>query len=71
MPGRAERWTARGGAGRPESAWTIGTLVIARAGREAAKYAATTANTIAATTTGHERASAPIRWCELCSRCGR
>ena len=37
IPGIAERWTCRGGAGRPESAATIGTWVIARAGRDAAK----------------------------------
>ena len=37
MPGSAERWIWRGGAGRPDNAWTIGTLVIARAGRDAAK----------------------------------
>ena len=36
MPGTAERRTWRGGAGRPESAVTIGILVIALAGREAA-----------------------------------
>ena len=47
MPGTAERWIWRGGAGRPDSAWTIGTFVIARAGRDDAKYAATTARTIA------------------------
>ena len=71
MPGSAERWIWRGGAGRPDSAWTIGTLVIARAGRDAAKNAATTASTIAATTTVHESASTPMTWCELCSRLGR
>src|SRR5438093_13777826 len=36
-PGTAERWTCLGGAGRPDRAATIGTLVIERAGREAAK----------------------------------
>ncbi len=71
MPGSADRWIWRGGAGRPDSAWTIGTLVIARAGRDAAKYAAMTASTIAAATTGQERANTPITWCELCSRFGR
>ena len=36
-PGMAERWTRFGGAGRPDRAVTIGTLVIERAGRAAAK----------------------------------
>ena len=40
MPGTAERWIWRGGAGRPDNAWTIGTFVTARAGRDDAKYAA-------------------------------
>ena len=71
MPGIAERWIWRGGAGRPESAGTIGTLVIARAGRDAAKKAATTASTIAAATTIQGRANTPMTWCALCSRLGR
>ena len=33
----AERWICLGGAGLPDSAATIGTFVIARAGRDAAK----------------------------------
>ena len=37
MPGTAERCTCFGGAGRPDRAVTMGTLVIERAGREAAK----------------------------------
>ena len=37
MPGTAERWICLGGAGLPERAATIGTLVIARAGLEAAR----------------------------------
>ena len=37
MPGTAERWICRGGAGRPDSAATTGSWVIARAGRAAAK----------------------------------
>ena len=36
-PGIAERCTCLGGAGRPDRAATTGSLVIARAGREAAK----------------------------------
>src|ERR1700677_5312242 len=36
-PGIAERCTCFGGAGRPDRAATSGTLVIERAGREAAK----------------------------------
>ena len=36
-PGSAERCTCFGGAGRPDRAATMGILVIARAGREAAK----------------------------------
>ena len=36
-PGRAERCTCFGGAGRPDRAATMGILVIERAGREAAK----------------------------------
>ena len=36
-PGIADRCTSRGGAGRPESAVTMGILVIARGGRDAAK----------------------------------
>ena len=48
--------------------WTV---VIARAGREAAKNAATTASTIAAMTTVQGSASTAMTWCELCSRFGR
>src|ERR1035438_10551682 len=39
-PGTAERWTRFGGAGRPDRAATMGSLVIDRAGREAAEKGA-------------------------------
>src|SRR5690348_3251130 len=70
-PGRAERRTRLGGAGRPDRAATMGTLAIERAGRDAAKYAATTARTIARTITSHGRLNTPIRWWALVSRIGR
>ena len=60
-PGTTERWICRGGAGLPDSAVTIGTFVIARAGRDAAKYVATTASTSEATTTSQGKAQTPIR----------
>ena len=49
----------------------MGTLMMARAGRDAAKDAAATASTMAAITTVHESAQTPMRWCALCSRLGR
>ena len=67
----AERWICRGGAGRPESAVTMGTLVIDRAGREAARYVATMATIMLGMITAHGRVKAPIRWWELDSACGR
>ena len=70
-PGTAERWTCFGGAGRPDRAVTIGTLVIDWAGREAAKKVATMASTMAMPMTTHGSANTPMRWCELDSRCGR
>ena len=60
-PGIAERRTCFGGAGRPDSAATMGILVIERAGRAAAKYVATTASAIAGPTTFHGTANVPIR----------
>jgi hypothetical protein len=71
MPGTAERRTWRGGAGRPERAAMIGTRVMARAGREAAKKAATTESTMAAATTNQGRAKVPMTWWAFCSRLGR
>ena len=44
--GAAQRRAGRGAGGRPASAATIGTRAIARAGRTAARYAATTASAI-------------------------
>ena len=70
-PGMAERWICRGGEGRPESAVTMGTLVIDRAGREAAKYVATMATIMPGMITAHGRAKTPIRWWALGSTCGR
>src|SRR5580700_2172877 len=71
MPGSAERWIWRGGAGRPLNACTIGTFVTARAGRDDAKYAATTARTMDRMTTSHGRANTPTRWWALASKLGR
>ncbi len=70
-PGRAERWTCLGGAGRPDRAATVDILVMARAGREAAKNVASTASASAGPITTHGSANAPIRWCALCSAVGR
>ena len=70
-PGTNERWICRGGAGRPARALTTGTRVMARAGWPAAKKVATTARHIATTITVHGRANIGIRWCALCSLCGR
>ncbi len=70
-PGTAERRTCLGGAGRPDRAVTIGTLVMALAGRHAANTAATTASSSARPITPHGRANMPIRWCALCSSAGR
>ncbi len=70
-PGTNERWIWRGGAGRPARALTTGTRVMARAGWPAAKKVATTASTIATTITVHGRANIGMRWCALCSLCGR
>ncbi|MHB1782849.1 MAG: hypothetical protein ACYCTE_09195 [Acidimicrobiales bacterium] len=42
--------------------------MIARAGRDEAKEVATTASAIAAATTTHERANAPMTWCALEAR---
>ncbi len=58
MPGIAERWTCLGGAGRPDSAATMDSLVTARAGRAAAKYVATTARAMAGPITTHGSANA-------------
>ena len=70
-PGMAERRTCLGGAGRPDSAVTTGTLVMARAGSHAANTAATTASTSDRAITPHGRANMPIRWCAFCSSAGR
>ncbi len=67
----ADRCTCLGGAGRPDSAVTMGTLVMARAGRHAAKSAATTASSSARPITPHGRLNTPIRWCAPCSSEGR
>ncbi len=49
----------------------MGTLVIARAGREAATNVAATASTIATAITSHGSWNIPIRWWALASRRGR
>ena len=49
----------------------MGILVMARAGREAPKYVAATARTIARTITSHGRLNTPITWWALVSRTGR
>ena len=70
-PGMNERWIWRGGAGRPAKAETTGSRVMARAGQLAATKVAMTASTIAGTITSHGNASMGMRWCALCSLCGR
>ena len=49
----AERWTARGGAGRPDSACTIDRREATREGHHAAAAAATTASVMPVATTHH------------------
>ena len=49
----------------------MGTLVIERAGREAAKKVASTASTIAPAITVQGSAKAPMRWWEFDSRRAR
>ena len=44
---------------------------MARAGRAAAKYVASTASARAGPITTHGRADALITWCALCSAVGR
>src|SRR5215467_7501701 len=70
-PGTAERCTCFGGAGLPDRAATIGTLVTERAGRDAAKYVARTARPIAGTITTHGSWKVPITWWALDSTLGR
>ncbi len=70
-PGTNERRIWRGGAGRPARALTTGTRVMARAGWPAAKNVATTARTIETRITVHGSANVGMRWCALCSLCGR
>jgi hypothetical protein len=60
MPGTAERCTRFGGAGRPDSAATMGSRVMDRAGREAARNVASTARTMATTITSHGSWNTPI-----------
>ncbi len=59
--GQDQRRTGRGAGGRPARAATSGSLAIALAGRAAAKYAATTASSIANPITSHGSWNAPIR----------
>src|SRR5258708_3005525 len=70
-PGTAERGTWVGGAGIPDRAVTIGTLVMERAGREAAKYVASTARPMAGPITTHGSWKVPITWWALDSTLGR
>jgi hypothetical protein len=59
-PGTAERCICLGDAGLPDKAVTMGTLVIARAGRDAAKNVAAVARAIAAPMTAHGSWNTPI-----------
>ena len=64
----AAAWAAPG---RPDSAVTMGTLTMARAGLPAANNVATTASAMAGRMTAHGSAEAGMRWWALCSTWGR
>ena len=61
-PGRADRCTALGGAGRPDSAVTTGTAAIVLAGRRDASADVAIASTIPMANAHHGRCAASTAW---------
>ena len=69
-PGRAERCTAFGGAGRPDSAATTGTAAIVLAGRREASTDVAIANTTPVANAHHGRLAASTTWPVACCSVG-
>ena len=69
-PGRAERCTAFGGAGRPDSAATTGTAAIVLAGRRDASTDVAIANTTPMANAHHGRFAASTTWPVACCSVG-
>ena len=69
-PGRAERCTAFGGAGRPDSAATTGTAAIVLAGRRDASTDVAIANTTPMANAHHGRFVASTTWPVACCSAG-
>ena len=69
-PGRTERCTALGGAGRPDSAVTTGTWAIVLAGRRDASTDVATANTTPRANAHHGRCAASTTWPVACCSAG-